>query len=120
MHKKKNKIVNFNISDLEDQELFREIEVQLKKDILFSGLEADSLNSENVTDYINSLKEFIDVTLKIDPEKIRALFYRVDVNENEITDLFQDSTLNDDLLLKLTKSLLYREMQKIISRKKYR
>ena len=120
MQKKKNEIITFIVSDLKDQKLFTELVEQLEKDILFSGLDVGSLNSESVKDYINSLNEFIETTLRINPEKLRALFYRVDVKESEITGLFQDSISNDDLILNLSKSLLYRELQKVISRKKYR
>lgn len=120
MQKKKNEIVYFEISDLKDQKLFMEIVEQLEKDILFSGLEADSLNIENANTYLYSLQVFIDENLRNNPEKLRAFFYRVDVKESEITDLFQGSISNDDLLLNLSKSLLYRELQKILHRKKYK
>ena len=119
MAEKKNVVFDSSLSVLKDQDIFNELIKQLEKDIQLAGLDADILN-DNLENYIKSLKLFLGDKLRTDPEKLRALFYRIDIKEDDIVNLFFESESNDGLLNTLSKVLILRELQKISNRKKFR
>jgi len=116
---KKSIVIEFSLSVLKDLKHFDALVEQLAKDILLAGLDADDLTGDNPEDYINSLSLFLRENLRSNPEKLRALFYRVDIKESEIVSLFEPSLSNTRLLDELLKALIIRELQKIDNRMKF-
>ena len=110
----------YNLIKLRDDQLFEQVVSQLEKDIHLSAMDASFLDKKGPLELLESLKLFFAGQLRRDPEKLRALLYRVDVREDEISRLVIESIGTSETISDLATSVIMRELQKVLTRQEYR
>jgi hypothetical protein len=92
--------------------------------IVASELELDERESDKIVhfDEYNAVKNFlaerIKYLLEFNPEKMKYVLYRIDVNEQKVLQALADNPLNEAVLI-ISDLILQREIQKVITRKQY-
>ena len=99
--------------------LFSEVVKQLEKDFALSGVSIDwSVDIKPDKMWLDILSK-LDNLLRNDPEALRNLLYRVDLDEKNVTSSLVENEKND-FVVELAKQLVVREIQKILNRQNYR
>ena len=111
-------IDKYFLKEFEDGNLFEKVVDQLTKDLYLSGLEASEVDCSSPITCVTSLNMFMLNCLRSDPEKLRGFLYRVDLREDEIVN-WSEQMNQEDFSKKLALGDLYRELQKVLDRKKY-
>lgn len=109
----------YNLIKLRDDQLFEQVVSQLEKDVHLTAMDASFLDKRGPLELLESLKLFFANQLRHDPEKLRALLYRVDINEDEISRLIIESIGTSEMISDLATSVIMRELQKVLMRKEY-
>ena len=115
MNQEKSENINSTLSVLKNQNLFEHVVNQIEKDLMLSGLEVDSLEKSDPPSFLMSLAMIIEKLIKLDPEKLSILLYRVDVSEKEINKMFEQLAL-ENMREAFSKLILIRTLQKIQTR----
>ena len=94
---------------------WEEILVQLKKDLILSGIQTDFFDEINsFKELIELLPVFIEELLQYYPELFSNLIYRIDIPEKQV-----ENIATENLQLGFTELILKRLIQKVYFRKKY-
>lgn len=93
--------------------------LQIIKDFNLCGI-SHVVPDSNITAVIKAINSIIAELLMKDPERIRTLLYRVDVKEENIVDLYNDSASNEDMAVRITMLLVNRELIKVLKRDKFK
>ena len=91
---------------------------QLEKDFALSGVSKDFSEATEPVKMWQVVLSALHDLLKNDPESLRNLLYRVDVNEGSVNALVTDKEAST-FLIELTRQVIVRELQKIINRMNY-
>jgi hypothetical protein len=99
-----------------DKEIIRLTVEQIEKD--FGTLLPSLIITEYSFSLFNELKSQIAAALKIISQKnkndLRALLYRVDINEKEANEIFSSSSSRYDIL---AEKIIQREFKKVLTKK---
>jgi hypothetical protein len=102
-----------------NQELFLEVVKQLEKDFALSGISIDLPNNVQPSTMWKNVLKTLNELLKNDPELLRNLLYRIDLNENKVQTIVLENKEKDFLHI-LAQQLILREIQKVLNRLKHR
>ena len=99
------------IVELEDSILYNSFCDQLMKDFRLCGLSTDDIKTENLDALQQSLLIVIHHLLEKDVESLRALLYRIDLNEEKLVDLMTEG--DEGQAERISQALLIRVLQKV-------
>jgi paraquat-inducible protein B len=91
-------------------ELINTTKVAIGESFLPSTIDSIDAFTQELSNYINHL-------LNTDFEKVVSLLYRIDVDENKIKNLLENTTNSS---FTIAQAIIERQLQKIKSRQKYR
>ena len=111
--------IKIELKSLNDTRLFNDVVLQLEKDINLTGIGHDGLKFQNPSQCLTSLYELIKSNLIHNPENVRSLLYRVDLDEAIFNQLLHSFESEEKFLNEVVKLVLMRELQKVINRGKY-
>lgn len=96
---------------------FTKLVNQLSKDFALVGLSVDLNSCNNIEKLQAQLKEDLHFFSVNQPRALVQLFYSIDINENQLSELLNKKAT--DYYTKLSKTILLREAQKVILRIHY-
>lgn len=105
--------------------LYREISMLdavvelLSKDLYLCGITDYSFQELKADQFVVEAVDFINYYLKNHSELLRALLYRIDIKEEEIVQVFENSKSDQELSKGILKLILIRLIEKVLNRKKY-
>lgn len=102
---------------LDDNSVFDIFREQLLKDVALCGMPSDDIDCNDINALIRSLIAFVEHYMKIDPESLRSLLYRIDLDESILVDLVTAKNQNYEVL---AHAIVIRELQKVLYRIKGR
>jgi predicted HAD superfamily phosphohydrolase len=82
-------------------------------------LQTEFLQNISEDDLFKKLSEFINHLIKTDFQKLVTILYKTDVSENKLKQLLQQNSYTDASII-ISKLIIEREQQKIISRSEFR
>jgi len=95
--------------------LYLEVCRQIEKDFTLSGILIDWSVDIQPKDMWSEVLSKLNDLLKNEPEALRNLLYRVDLDEKSISDALLENK-QKDFLSELAKQLIAREIQKVLNR----
>ena len=100
-------------------DVYGQVVLQLEKDFTLSGISIDLSAARAPEVMWQMLLSTLDDLLKNDPESLRNLLYRVDLNEAMVNAMVLEKK-ETDFLQELALQLIAREIKKILNRLKQR
>jgi hypothetical protein len=103
------------------KEVIRQTVEQVKKDFAMFGMEVEFTGNSEMAygEMFEQLAAHVSHLLEIDPHRLSALIYQVDLGENKImesTSLHPDWTLTEVI----TELVIHRELKKVLIRNYYK
>jgi hypothetical protein len=102
-------------------EIIRQTVEQVKKDFTMFGMDIDFTGNTDMAydEMFNQLGYHVSRLLEIDPHRLSALLYQVDIGENKI---MEASTLHTEWTLTevITELVIHRELKKVLIRNYYK
>jgi hypothetical protein len=102
-------------------EVIRQTVEQVKKDFTMFGMDVDFTGNTNMAydELFQQLTWHVSHLLEIDPHRLSALLYQVDLGENKI---MESSTLHPEWSLPevITELVIHRELKKVLIRNYYK
>lgn len=92
---------------------------QISKDFSLCGI-TNAIPSSSIIAAINTVNIIITELLMTDNERVRALLYRIDIKEENIVDLYNESTSTKDLATRITMLIVHRELLKVSNRDSFK
>ena len=105
------------IITLDDGSIFDIFCEQLLKDVSLCGLPSEEIDFRDINTLIGSLKDFVMHRMERDAESLRALLYRIDLDEKMLVDLVTSKDENGE---NIANAIVIRELQKVLYRLKGR
>lgn len=93
--------------------------LQIIKDFNLCGV-MHTIPDSNIAAVISTVHTIIAELLLSDPERVRTLLYRVDVKEESIVDLYNESTSIEAMAVQITMLIVNRELAKVANRDKFK
>lgn len=102
-------------------EVIRQTAEQVKKDFAMFGMDVDFTGNADLAyeEMFIQLSTHVSNLLEIDPHRLSALIYQVDLGENKIT---ESSSLHPEWSLPevITELIIHRELKKVLIRNYYK
>ena len=98
-----------------DRDIYLEVLRQTTKDFHLTGLMPNWTENDDPDVFWGTFLEMVHQLLKYEPEKLRALLYRIDLDEQLLNKLFGSNS--EEEIAEFSKHILIREMQKVIKRR---
>ena len=99
-----------------EKDIYQEVVRQILKDFHLVGLNPNWTENDEPEVFWSEFLHAINHLLSNEPERIRALLYRIDLDELLLNNLFESNSPKD--IVEFSKHILIREMQKVANRMK--
>lgn len=118
MDEQENKQDNMTSEDKHTEEIRFHVKPSEVYSIISANFELESKQDISLEEIHRILTETIRVLLDKNVEKLVAILYRIDVGQKKTDDIFNHPS-KDDIAALLADAVIERQLQKVLSRKKY-